>query len=143
MILPIAMIRSLHMGFTQKIGLAVVFALVLVIVAMDILRTVYTLAMDLTEGQDANALWGILEPTIAVIVCALPCYRGLLRLNTGNTQNESFWSFGQSSHRSAWSRLFRSSGSSSSVSGSQRSDEKESSGDRGSSKEGSFITSHV
>ena len=140
MILPIAMIKSLHMGFTQKIGLAVVFALVLVIVAMDILRTVYTLAMDLTEGQDANALWGILEPTIAVIVCALPCYRGLLRLNTGNTQNESFWS---SSHKSAWSRLFRSSGSNSSVSGSQRSDEKGQSEDRGSSKEGSFITSHV
>jgi len=97
MVLPIAMLKSLHMGIMQKGGLAIVFALVLIIVAMDILRTVYTLAMDLSESQDSNALWGILEPTIAVIVCALPCYRGFLSFNTGNTQNESFWSHDHSS----------------------------------------------
>jgi hypothetical protein len=93
MVLPIAMLKSLHMGIMQKVGLAIVFALVLIIVAMDILRIVYTLAMDLSESQDSNALWGILEPTIAVIVCALPCYRGFLGFNTRNAQNESFWSF--------------------------------------------------
>jgi hypothetical protein len=106
MVLPIAMLRSLHMGKTQKFGLVLVFALVLAIVTMDILRTVYTLEMDLSEGQDTNALWGILEPTIAVMICALPCYRGLLRFNKCTTQNESFWSIDRVS---AWSRLLRAS----------------------------------
>lgn len=106
MVLPIAMIQTLRMAAVQKIGLAITFALVLVIVSMDILRTIYTLSMDLSKGQDSNALWGILEPTIAVIVCALPCYRGLLKFNTTTTQNETFWSFG---HSSAWSKIFKSS----------------------------------
>jgi hypothetical protein len=119
MIIPITMLKSLHMGVMHKIGLAAVFALVLVIVAMDILRTVYTLDMDLKEGQDANALWGILEPTIAVIVCALPCYRGLLGFRPDSSQNERFWSLDRSS---AWSRLFK---SSSSRSGPERSDSKD------------------
>ena len=126
------MIKSLQMGIKQKLGLGAVFALVLVIVAMDILRTYYTLEMDLTEGQDRNALWGVLEPTIAVIVCALPCYRGVLRLHTGSGKDDGFWSFGQSS---AWSRLFK---SSTSVSGSARYNEKEGIVTRDSSKEGSF-----
>jgi len=118
MILPIVMLKSLHMGVMHKAGLVAVFALVLVIVAMDILRTVYTLDMDLKEGQDANALWGILEPNIAVIVCALPCYRGLLGFRPDSSRNQSFWSFDRSS---AWSRLFK---SSSSRSESERSDSK-------------------
>lgn len=119
MILPIAMLKSIQMGIMQKIGLSVGFALVLIIVAMDILRVVYTLEMDLTEGQDANALWVILEPTIAVIVCALPCYRGLLRLHTGTIKVGSFRSFG---HSSAWTRLFKSNQSGAE---SIRSDDKE------------------
>jgi len=138
MVLPISMLKSLHMKTSQKVGLAIVFALVLVIVAMDILRTVYTLAMDLTEGQDANALWGILEPTMAVIVCALPCYHGFINVRTGITRNESFVPSG---HVSNWSRLFKSSVL---VSASTRSDEKEGVVIRHSFKDGSLsIPSHV
>ncbi|PVH94103.1 hypothetical protein DM02DRAFT_540184 [Periconia macrospinosa] len=119
MILPISILRSLKMGIKQKLGLSFVFALVLIIVVLDILRTVYTLDQNLKEGQDANALWGVLEPSIAVIVCALPCYRGLLNFHTGTTQNNSKFSIG---HPSSWSRLFK---SSSSMSRSSRNDSKE------------------
>lgn len=118
MILPIAVLKSLHMSMRQKIGLAFVFALVLIIVAIDILRTVYTLDMDLKQGQDANALWGVLEPTIAVIVCALPCYRGILNLHTGM----SISSISQSTY---WSRIFKSRSSVSKDSRDSRNESKE------------------
>ncbi|KAF2651631.1 hypothetical protein K491DRAFT_637099 [Lophiostoma macrostomum CBS 122681] len=140
MILPTTMLKSLHMGVKHKVGLAAVFALVLVIVAMDILRTVYTLDMDLADGQDANALWGILEPTIAVIVCALPCYRGLLGFRPDSSQNESFWSSDRT-RSSAWSRLFK---SSSSRSESERSDSQGRVGTGDSDEKDSFSKhSHV
>ncbi|KAL5114927.1 hypothetical protein ACEQ8H_007174 [Pleosporales sp. CAS-2024a] len=124
MILPTAMLTRLHMGAVHKIGLAAVFALVLVIVAMDILRTVYTLDMDLKQGQDANALWGSLEPTMAVIVCALPCYRGFLGFLPGPdaSRNANFWSSSSSSPSSSWRRLFKSFSSRSASEGSRGDD---------------------
>jgi hypothetical protein len=78
MLLPIAMLRSSIMHTSQKVGLAAVFGLVTIDIIFDILRTVYTASMDLANFPDQNTLWALLEPTIAVIVCALPCYRGFL-----------------------------------------------------------------
>ncbi|KAF2259940.1 hypothetical protein CC78DRAFT_585327 [Lojkania enalia] len=80
MILPIAMLKGMLMRTSQKVGLALVFSLVLVDIAFDILRTVYTAEMK-PEFLDKDSLWAILEPTIAVIVCALPCYRHYLSWN--------------------------------------------------------------
>ena len=54
MILPLTMLRTLKVTRAQKLGLAGVFLVALIDIVVDILRT------------------------IAVIVCALPCYRGLL-----------------------------------------------------------------
>ncbi|KAF2731921.1 hypothetical protein EJ04DRAFT_514218 [Polyplosphaeria fusca] len=78
MALPIVMLKPMLMRRSQKIGLAVVFGLVLIITLFDVLRTVYTLSMELMTYQDKILVWTILEPIIAVIVCTLPCYRSLV-----------------------------------------------------------------
>jgi len=78
------MLRSMLTRTSQKVGLAFVFGLVGIDIVFDILRTVYTASLDLANFPDKNTLWVILEPTIAVVVCALPCYRGFLSWNTGS-----------------------------------------------------------
>ncbi|KAF2116897.1 glycoside hydrolase superfamily [Lophiotrema nucula] len=80
MVLPIAMVtsRMLSLELPQRIGLVVVFALVLVDISFDICRTVYALTPTLSIGTNLNGVWTILEPTIAVVVCALPHYRSVL-----------------------------------------------------------------
>lgn len=119
MILPISILRPLMMGTRQKIGLSLVFALVLIIVALDILRTVYTLKLDLKDNKDTNAMWTILEPAIAVIVCALPCYRGLLNFHASTNQDWSTFSGNLPPH---WSSQFK---ISSSISGRPKANTKE------------------
>ena len=47
-------------------------------IIFDILRTVWTLIGDLSNFPDANIFWAFCEPTVAVMVCALPSYRELL-----------------------------------------------------------------
>jgi len=78
MILPLGMLRTLHITTAQKLGLIGVTALVFIDIVFDILRTVYTLGATGSGFPDANDVWDICEPAIAVIVCALPVYRGLL-----------------------------------------------------------------
>jgi hypothetical protein len=63
---------------SQRIGLMVIFALVLVDITFDIVRTVYALDEYLSLRTNLNGVWSICEPTIAVIVCALPHYRSVL-----------------------------------------------------------------
>ncbi|KAF2740933.1 hypothetical protein EJ04DRAFT_592539, partial [Polyplosphaeria fusca] len=80
MVVPIAMVasRMLILQTPQKLGLCFVFALVLINIAFDIIRTVYAIDPALSSRTNLNAVWTISEPTIAVIVCALPHYRSLL-----------------------------------------------------------------
>ena len=76
--LPIVMLRRLQVSMVQKVGLGVVFFLVAVDVVFDLLRTVYTLDADATSFPDANTVWALCEPSIAVMICALPSYRSIL-----------------------------------------------------------------
>lgn len=86
MALPLGMLRSLHMARSQKIGLAAIFTIVVIDIVFDILRTVYTASAYLSQFPDANAVWALCEPSVAVMVCALPSYRGLLsRHNRGSS----------------------------------------------------------
>jgi hypothetical protein len=80
MALPVFMVttRMLQLQRSAKLGLIFIFSLVLVDIAFDITRTVYSLSDDLIHRTNHTALWSFLEPTIAVIVCALPCYKSLL-----------------------------------------------------------------
>ena len=81
--LPLAMIRRLHVSKEQKIGIAAVFALVVVDIVMGIIRnTAWILAHLDKEPSEASIIiatvMAICEPNIAVIVCALPAYGVLL-----------------------------------------------------------------
>ena len=72
------MLRSLRIVKSQKLGLAAIFAIVIIDIVLDILRTVYTNSAILNQYFDLNAAWDLCEPNIAVIVCSLPSYRMLL-----------------------------------------------------------------
>lgn len=72
------MLKPLLMKTSQKVELAIIFGLVVVNMVLTILRTVYSLDVDLMRFPDQNILWVFLQVTITVIVCALPCYRGIL-----------------------------------------------------------------
>jgi hypothetical protein len=78
MALPIIMLRKLTMKTREKIGLCVIFALVLIDVCFAILRVVFTLATIFSKAMDENTLWASLDPIIAVLVCTLPCYRKMI-----------------------------------------------------------------
>ena len=78
MALPLRMLKTLQMDRSQKIGLGFLFAIVTVDIVFDILRTVYTASSYLSNFPDHNDVWALCEPTNALMVCALPSYRGLL-----------------------------------------------------------------
>jgi hypothetical protein len=78
MILPLWMLRDLHITTAQKLGLSVTVSLVVIDIMFDILRTIYTVGAYAASFPNANAVWDLCEPTIAVMVCALPTYRTLL-----------------------------------------------------------------
>ena len=65
------MSRMLTLNKIQRLGLVFVFGLVIIDIAFDVVRTVYALSMTLSVQTNLSACWTILEPTIAVIVCAL------------------------------------------------------------------------
>lgn len=75
--LPLVMLWKLHMSGTDKLGLAVVFLLVLVIIIFDILRSFFNTNASLSTLL-SSMVWTLCEPAIAVMVCALPSYRSIL-----------------------------------------------------------------
>lgn len=83
--LPLAMLKPLLMRTSQKIELAIIFSLGGINMLLTILRTVYSLDVVLAKFPDQNLLWCFLQATVAVIVCALPCYRGILKRNKSDS----------------------------------------------------------
>lgn len=69
------MVWGLQLRKSQKVVLAGIFSLGLIIAIFDILRTVESLQSGTFSGV---ALWSSLEVTIAVMVASLPLYRVLL-----------------------------------------------------------------
>ena len=80
LVIPIAMVNSgmLTLRGSQRIGLMAIFALVLVDMVFDVVRTVYALDTYLSSRTNLNGVWTVCEPTIAVVVCAMPHYRSVL-----------------------------------------------------------------
>ena len=88
LVLPIVMIWKLQLSRAQKFSLAAVFALVLIDIAMGIVRnTAYICTMDSQAPAEFAVaykcfdIFGFMsrcEPSVAVIICALPAYRVLL-----------------------------------------------------------------
>lgn len=75
MALPLAMLKSLQMRTSVKLGLAGVFCCAFVTIAFDILRAVETDTKGRIEGS--TALWTNLESAVAVIVSCLPSVAAL------------------------------------------------------------------
>lgn len=77
MAFPLLKLRTLQIRRSQKFILATIFCLALLVIAIDLTRTVVSIHGGAIGAQ--SALWGVLEPTIAVIVGCLPAYRTLFR----------------------------------------------------------------
>ncbi|KAH7118970.1 hypothetical protein B0J11DRAFT_617257 [Dendryphion nanum] len=78
MVLPLTMLSPLRMRISQKIGLGLIFGLVVINIILEILRTVLLVVVDFKRFQGYGEVGFILQATLAVITCALPCYRGLM-----------------------------------------------------------------
>jgi hypothetical protein len=99
------MLRPLLMKTSQKFELALIFSLVVVNMVLSILRTVYSIDVDLIKFPDQNVLWYFLQVTITVIVCALPCYRGMLcRKRNGSLRHLNRFGSGSSEFAEIWQR---------------------------------------
>ncbi|PVH98130.1 hypothetical protein DM02DRAFT_657609 [Periconia macrospinosa] len=79
MLLPLMMLKPLHMPATQKIGMGFMFSLSLLTITFNVLRIVYAIDTK-PEFAFENGVWCLLEPNMAAIICALPCYRSYLSL---------------------------------------------------------------
>lgn len=69
------MLRGLQVKKRQKISLAVIFGLVLLIIFFEFLRMEESLK---GTGHSNNALWVELEEGVAIVVSCLPTYNALL-----------------------------------------------------------------
>ncbi|KAF2638105.1 hypothetical protein P280DRAFT_91111 [Massarina eburnea CBS 473.64] len=111
MVIPLVMLSRMLMPTSQKLGIAFIFSLVLITIVFDTLRTVFTLSLR-TDFIDENAVWSLLEPTIGVIVCALPCYGGFLTWLPKRPFSSFIISISKSFSRSSSGSSKKSSGSS-------------------------------
>ena len=103
------MLKPLLMKTSQKIELAIIFSLVIVNMVMTILRTVYSINVDFIKYPHQNVLWYFLQVTISVIVCALPCYRGMLsRKRNGSLRHLNRFRSGSSEFADIWRRYLAS-----------------------------------
>ena len=73
MALPWWIIKDLNIDKSQKIGLALIFSVAIVCVAIDIVRTIEAVAQN-------QALYTIIEINLVVIISCLPTYRALLSI---------------------------------------------------------------
>ena len=76
MALPLGMLHCLQMKRIEKLGLAAIFCLGWLEIALDITRI-------LQWKNESPLALSLMEPVIALILCPLPVYRGLLRRFTG------------------------------------------------------------
>ena len=90
MAFPLYVLKGLQMRISQKLGLASVFCLAILIVVFDILRTISSAESARGGAVGAStALWDILEITIAVMVSCLPTYRTILVLRKQKKQRKA------------------------------------------------------
>jgi hypothetical protein len=80
LVLPLTVINShlVNLATPQRIGLIVIFSLVILDIVFDIIRTLWNLSPKLSLSTNYSVIWTTLEPAIAVSVCALPHYKGVI-----------------------------------------------------------------
>ena len=90
MAFPLYVLKGLQMQTRQKLGLASVFCLAILVVIFDILRTVFSARSARGGAVGAStALWDILEITVAVIVSCLPTYRTIITQKNKSKQRKT------------------------------------------------------
>lgn len=94
MILPIRLLRELQVDRRQKIGLAGIFGVGVIIMAAAIVRCTQIVAYARSDPVGL-AVWSLVESSISVMVGALPALKTLLTrtilrtLNRSNDQTET------------------------------------------------------
>lgn len=81
--LPLAQIKKLHMSLTRKLTIASVFALIIIDIILGAIKNAGVVCLDTSRGlslpcSDILTVGTVVEPALAVIVCALPVYRAIL-----------------------------------------------------------------
>ena len=84
LVLPMVQIARLNMSNVKKASVAAVFAIIIFDIAISIVRNVSVICAEISATESGSSadmayIWEIAEPAIAVIVCALPAYRALIR----------------------------------------------------------------
>lgn len=82
MALPFWMIRDLKISMSQKLGLAFIFSVAIVCVALDIVRVVEAVSQN-------QALYTVIEINLVVVISCLPTYRTLLSIGQRNKSLQS------------------------------------------------------
>ena len=83
LVLPIAQIRKLNISLIRKLTVGAIFAIVIIDIITGIIRNITTILYfsnvgDQTIISPMDTICGVIEPILAVAVCALPAYRSVL-----------------------------------------------------------------
>ena len=89
MAFPLFRLRTLQICAIQKFILAMIFSLAIFIIAIDIARVVPD--FNGVAANDSAIAFGIVEPTVAVIVSCLPHYGSLLRSTKAKPTHHETW----------------------------------------------------
>ncbi|MCJ1326312.1 hypothetical protein MMC10_002976 [Thelotrema lepadinum] len=81
--LPLVQIRKLQMSRTKRMSVAAVFILITIDIVSGIIRNAASIGSDFATDDPQlclcmNTILQVVEPSIAVIVCAMPAYRVIL-----------------------------------------------------------------
>lgn len=87
MALPVWMLKDLHVKTSQKIGLAAMFSLGIIIIIFEILRTIKSLGQ--TSFSEV-AIYDVLENSVALIVSSITHYRGFISTRRRNRTNRQY-----------------------------------------------------
>ncbi|CAI6228983.1 unnamed protein product [Periconia digitata] len=85
-LIPLIMLRGTLMPLSTKIQLGLLFGLVSINLATNVLRALYTINTYLTDHKFLNALWPVLQCSTAVMICALPSYGRFLHFRKYHTE---------------------------------------------------------
>lgn len=75
MALPLSRIPRLRIGIVQKIGVGIIFSLSFVVIALELVRLVFSLK---GTGTSVNVVWTSTEASVAVIISCLPSFSALI-----------------------------------------------------------------
>ncbi|OBT54457.1 hypothetical protein VE04_05068 [Pseudogymnoascus sp. 24MN13] len=89
MAMPLRLLWKVRISGSEKMGLAAVFSIGVLIIVFAIARAVQ-IAFTTTSDSVLLALWGIIESTVSVIVGCLPPFKSLFSRRQNTSYNTSY-----------------------------------------------------